>query len=118
MKVVLIYHPRCSTCKKAIGFLEEHNISYEKRDILEKNPTVDELKAWLEMIDKPIKSMFNTSGNMYKDLNLKDKLDLMTTDEKVNLLASNGMLVKRPILLMNDKVLFGFKPQEWEQIIK
>ncbi len=118
MEVVLFYHPRCSTCKKAISFLDEHNINYEKRDILKDNPNIEELKLWFSKIDKPIKTMFNTSGNKYKELNLKDKLNTMTNDDMLKLLSSDGMLVKRPILLINNQVLFGFKPLEWEEVIK
>ena len=118
MEVILFYHPRCTTCKKAIKFLEERNIVFEKRDILKDNPTYEEINIWLDKIDKPTKAIFNTSGNKYKELHLKDKLDLMNDDEKVKLLSSDGMLIKRPILLINNQVLFGFKPLEWEEVIK
>lgn len=118
MKVQFICYSRCSTCKKAEKWLEENKIVFAKREIVEEIPTKEELKTWLEMSKKEIKSFFNTSGIKYKELNLKDKLSQMTEDEKLNLLSSNGMLIKRPILVTDNKVLLGFKEKEWTENLK
>lgn len=115
MESVLICHPRCSTCKKAKAFLRERGISFKERDILEETPTILELKEWISKKDNKIKSFFNTSGMMYRDLNLKEQLKEMNDDEKINLLASNGMLIKRPILITDNLILVGFKLNEWEE---
>lgn len=108
-----ICYPKCTTCKKAEKWLESHGEKYEIRDIKENNPTFDELKKWHEKSGLPTKKFFNTCGQAYKVLNLKDKLSEMTEDEQLRLLASDGMLVKRPILVGDDFVLVGFKESDW-----
>ena len=118
MKAQFICYSRCSTCKKAEKWLEENKIDLIKREIVDDIPTKEELKKWLEMSGKEIKSFFNTSGLKYKELKLKDKLPQMTGDEKLNLLSSNGMLIKRPILVTDTKVLLGFKEKEWTENLK
>lgn len=113
MKYLVLEYPKCSTCKKALHYLDEHHINYEKRHIVENHPTEEELKQWIKESGREVKSFFNTSGNLYKELHLKDKLPTMTVEEQIKLLASNGMLVKRP-LLIGDRILSGFKEKEWE----
>ncbi len=110
-----IWYPKCSTCQKAKKWLEEHNIEYTERHIVESNPSYDELKEWHEKSGLPLKKFFNTSGLLYKQMQLKDKLPAMSDDEMLKLLASNGMLVKRPLLVEGNKVLVGFKEAEWEE---
>ena len=110
-----ICYPKCTTCKKAMKFLDDNNISYEFRDIKEDNPSLDELKAWYQKSGLPLKRFFNTSGLLYKSLGLKDKLPSMTEDEQLQLLSTDGMLVKRPLLVSDDFVLTGFKEQEWSE---
>ena len=114
MRNLFIEYPKCSTCKKAKKWLEDNKIEFEDRHIIENTPTVEELKRWIKMSDKDIKKWFNTSGLKYKELNLKDKLPLMSDDEKVELLSTDGMLIKRPILVLENKVLIGFKEEEWK----
>lgn len=111
--MLLICYPRCSTCKKAQKWLDEKGIAYTYRDIKEENPSFDELKAWVEKSGLDIKRFFNTSGLLYKSMALKDKLPSMNTEEKLTLLSSDGMLVKRPIVVTDDTVLVGFREQEW-----
>ncbi|MBQ1518255.1 MAG: arsenate reductase family protein [Ruminococcus sp.] len=111
-----ICYPKCSTCKKARNWLDENNNIYEIRDIKEDNPSYDELKEWYSKSGLPLKRFFNTSGQLYRSLELKDKLDSMSEDEQLKLLASDGMLVKRPLLVTDEKVLVGFKEKEWEQL--
>lgn len=116
--MLFIQYPPCSTCKKAKQWLDEHDIPYTPRHIKENNPTVQELKQWLESSGLPVKKFFNTSGLVYKSLNLKDRLPGMTLKEQLSLLASDGMLVKRPILVLEDgRVLTGFREKEWEQAL-
>lgn len=115
MKKLFIEYPKCSTCKKAKKWLEDNKIEFEDRHIIENTPTVEELKRWIKMSDKDIKKWFNTSGLKYKELNLKDKLPLMSDDEKIELLSTDGMLIKRPILVLENKVLIGFKEEEWKE---
>lgn len=115
MEVLLIGYSRCSTCKKAKKWLEENDIDFLEREITEDIPTKEELKKWLTMSGKEMKSFFNTSGLKYKEFNLKDKLPQMTEDEKLTLLSSDGMLIKRPILVTDNKVLLGFKEKEWTE---
>lgn len=98
--------------------MDNHGISYEKRDIKKDNPSVQELKYFIKLSGKPIKSFFNTSGLVYKELNLKEKVPNMSEEQQLSLLSSNGMLVKRPILVLDDKVLVGFKEQQWDDLIK
>ena len=113
-----IYYPPCSTCKKAKNFLDEKGLSYEARDIKLQNPTYEELKQWVSSSGLPLKSFFNTSGLLYKSMELKNKLPNMSEEEQLRLLATDGMLVKRPILILNDRVFVGFKPKNWEEILK
>lgn len=115
--MLFIQYPKCSTCRKAKKWLDEHHAVYEDRHIAEKNPSYEELKEWYGKSGLPLKKFFNTSGVVYKDLKLKDKLPEMSEDEQLMLLASNGMLVKRPILVNEDCVLVGFKEAEWEDKI-
>ena len=119
MKNLFIEYPKCSTCQKAKKWLEENKIEFEDRHIVENNPTEDELKEWIQKSGKEIKRWFNTSGLKYKELNLKDKLPYMTDEEKIKILASNGMLVKRPILISDrGGILIGFKEEEWKETLK
>ncbi len=113
MKYLFIEYPKCSTCKKAKKWLEENSIEFEDRHIIENTPTEEELEKWINLSQKEIRNWFNTSGLKYKELNLKEKLPNLTEKEKISLLASNGMLIKRPILVNNEKVLIGFKEKEW-----
>ena len=114
MSYLFIQYPKCSTCQKAKQWLEDHGVSYTARHIVEENPTEQELSQWIARSGLPIKRFFNTSGLKYKALELKDKLPLMSEEEMVALLATDGMLVKRPLLIGEDTILVGFKPQEWE----
>lgn len=113
-----ICYPKCSTCKKAEKFLKDNNIKYELRDIKLNNPSVAELDNFVKLSGKDVKAFFNASGLVYKELGLKDKLPNMSYDEKLKVLSNDGMLVKRPILVTNDKVYVGFKEKEWLEIIK
>mgnify|MGYP003291830655 FL=1 len=112
--LVLVYR-KCSTCQKALKWLEEHNVAFEERPIVEQNPTYEELKAWHQMSGMPLKKFFNTSGLLYKEMQLKDKLPQMSEDEQLQLLATNGKLVKRPLVVGENFVLTGFKESEWEE---
>ena len=112
-----ICYPKCSTCQKAKKWLNEHNVEYTERHIAEEKPTYDELKEWYEKSRLPLKKFFNTSGLLYKEMKLKDRLPSMSEDEQLRLLATDGMLVKRPILVTEDKILVGFKEAEWAEII-
>ena len=116
--MVFICSPKCTTCQKARKWLDEHKIAYELRDINTANPTCDELAAWHERSGLPLKKFFNTSGLLYKEQGLKDKLPGMTEDEMYALLATDGMLVKRPMLIADDFVLVGFKEPEWAKTVK
>ena len=115
--MLFLEYPPCSTCKKAKKWLDDHGITYTDRHIKENNPTYEELKAWYEMSGLPLKKFFNTSGLVYKSLGLKDKLPTMTEDEQLRLLATDGMLVKRPLVIGDDFVLTGFKEKEWEIVL-
>ena len=115
--LTFICYTRCTTCKKAKAFLDNSDAVYETRDIKADNPTYEELKSWFATSGLPIKKFFNTSGIQYKALNLKDKLPAMSEDECLELLATDGMLVKRPLLVDSDLVLVGFNPGEWESAI-
>lgn len=113
--MLFVHYPKCTTCKRAKKWLDEHQISYEERDIKENNPSLEELKEWYQRSGLPLKRFFNTSGILYKEIKLKDKLPEMSEDEQLALLASDGMLVKRPIVVTEDQVLVGFKEAQWEE---
>ena len=110
-----ICYPKCTTCAKAKKWLEENNIEYTERNIKSENPTADELKEWYEKSGLPLKNFFNTSGLLYKSLDLKNKIPEMTENEMLELLATDGMLVKRPLLIDEDTVLVGFKEENWRK---
>ncbi len=116
--MTFIGYPKCSTCVRAQVWLDENGIAHEFRHIKENNPSTDELRAWYKKSGLPLKKFFNTSGLVYKELQLKDRLPSMSEDEQLELLASNGMLVKRPLLVADDFVLVGFKQAEWEAQLK
>lgn len=111
--MLFICYPKCSTCKKARKWLDEHGIKYEERHIAEENPSYEELKDWHLKSGLPLKRFFNTSGLLYKEMQLKDRLPAMSEEEQLKLLATNGMLVKRPLLVDGDIVLVGFREAEW-----
>lgn len=113
MKNIFIEYPKCSTCKKAKKWLEENNIEFEDRNIVEETPTLKELTEWIERSGLEIRKWFNTSGLKYKELNLKEKLNNMSDQEKIELLASDGMLIKRPVLVSDKEILIGFKEDKW-----
>lgn len=115
--MLFIEYPRCTTCIKAKRYLESKNLNFIDRDIKINNPTLEELKSFHKLSNLPLKKLFNTSGLLYKEFDLKNKLDTMTDEEQYNLLASNGMLVKRPILVLDSIVLFGFKQDEWDKYL-
>lgn len=114
--MILIWYPRCSTCKRAESFLKEKGLNFELRDIVINNPTRDELNDYFKKSKLNVDKLFNTSGLVYKELGLKDKIKTLSVDEKIDLLSQNGKLIKRPILVLDDKVLFGFKKDEWEKM--
>ena len=111
--MLFVHYPPCSTCQKARRWLDEHEIAYTARNIKEENPTYEELKSWLHASGLPLPRFFNTSGMIYKSLGLKEKLPTMSEEEQLRLLATDGMLVKRPILVNDDVVLVGFRETEW-----
>lgn len=113
--MIFLEYPKCTTCKRAKKWLEEHEVSFTDRDIKLDNPTAEELKAWYTKSNLPLKKFFNTSGNLYKEMALKDKLKDMSEEEQLELLATDGMLVKRPLIITEDFVLVGFKEQEWKE---
>ena len=113
--MIFICYPKCSTCRKAEKYLQDHKIEYTKRDIKTDNPTAGELRSWQKNKEKPLKKFFNTSGLQYKALGLKDKLPQLNEEEQLQLLAADGMLVKRPLLLTDGNVLVGFKETEWAE---
>ncbi len=115
--MLFVNYPKCSTCQKAKKWLAEHDFTFEDRDIKEQNPTAAELKEWHQKSGLPLKRLFNTSGIFYKEMKLKEKLPDMGEDEQFSLLASNGMLVKRPILVTDKTVLVGFKEKDWESLL-
>ncbi|MDD2591770.1 MAG: arsenate reductase family protein [Erysipelotrichaceae bacterium] len=116
--MLFICYPRCSTCKKAQRWLDDHGFDYTFKDIKLDNPQVEELNKWYKLSGLELKRFFNTSGDIYRSLNLKDKLTSMSEAEQLRLLATNGMLVKRPLLILDDKVLVGFKEKEWQDKLK
>lgn len=116
--MLFIEYSKCTTCQKAKKWLDDNKIEYTDRHIKEDNPTYDELKAWYEKSGLPLKRFFNTSGMLYKSMSLKDKLPTMTEDEQLRLLATDGMLVKRPIIVSDNIILTGFREKEWEEKLK
>lgn len=116
--MLFIQYPKCTTCKKAENWLKEKKVSYESRNIKEQNPTAEELTAWIQKSGLPVRKFFNTSGLLYKELQLKDKLGSMSEKEMIDLLATDGMLVKRPLLIGDDGVCVGFKEAEWEKLVQ
>lgn len=112
-KILVLCYPKCSTCQKAIKWLQANNVEIESRDITKENPTKDELKQWIAKSGLPISRFFNTSGMLYRDMNLKDKVKTATEDELLDILASNGMIVKRPLVVAEKNILVGFKESEW-----
>jgi len=115
--MLFICYPKCTTCQKARKWLEANGVAFEERNIKESNPTIVELKNWHEKSGLPLKKLFNTSGQLYKELKLKDKLQSMSEDEQYSLLASDGMLVKRPVLIGDGFVLVGFNEAEWRSAL-
>ena len=113
--MLFLCYPKCTTCRKAKAWLEKHGVSFTLRDIKEENPTEEELQSWWQRSGLPLRKFFNTSGLQYKALGLKDKLPTMTEAEQIALLSTDGMLVKRPLLVGDDFVLVGFRPAEWEE---
>ena len=116
--MLFLCYPRCTTCQKAKKWLDENKIEYTERHIVENNPTYEELKEWYEKSGLPLKKFFNTSGLLYKEMQLKDKSPAMSEEEQLKLLATNGMLVKRPLLVLEHTVLVGFKEEQWNEICK
>lgn len=116
--MLFICYPKCSTCQKAKKWLDANQIDYTERHIAEDNPSYAELKEWYEKSGLPLKKFFNTSGMLYKEMQLKDKLTVMSEDEQLKLLATNGMLVKRPLVITDTGVLVGFKEAEWTEKLK
>lgn len=115
--MLFLQYPPCSTCKKAKAFLDAQAVTYTARHIKEENPSYEELKAWVQKSGLPLKKFFNTSGLLYKSMNLKEKLPAMTEEEQLALLASDGMLVKRPILVTENAVLTGFREEAWKEAL-
>lgn len=118
MKYLFVNYPKCSTCIKARKWLEENGVEFESRHIVENNPTKEELKKWIDLSGQPIKRFFNTSGILYREMNLKERVAKDSEDELLDILSTNGMLVKRPLLIGEDMVLIGFKEKEWEILKK
>ena len=116
--MLFLQYPKCSTCQKAKKWLDAHNITYMERHIAEDNPSYEELKEWYGKSGLSLKKFFNTSGLLYKEMQLKDKLPAMSEEEQLKLLATNGMLVKRPLIVDGNKVLTGFKEAEWEEKLR
>ena len=114
--MLFVCYPKCGTCRKARKYLDEHGISYEERMIKEDPPTEKELRKWQSQSGLPVKKFFNTSGQLYREMNLREKLKDMSEDEMFQLLATDGMLVKRPVLVLKDRVLIGFKEEEYETL--
>ena len=115
--MLFFWYPKCGTCRKAKKWLDENNISCTCRDIKEENPSYEELKLWYEKSGLPLKKFFNTSGMLYKSMNLKEKLKDMTEDEQLRLLAGDGMLVKRPLVVTENKIITGFKEAQWASLL-
>lgn len=117
MNKLFLQYPKCTTCKKAKKFLQENNVVFDDRDITIDNPTVEELEKWIALSGLEIKKFFNTSGVLYREMNLKDKIKDMNSEEMIKLLATDGKLVKRPLLICEDKVLVGFKEDQYKEIL-
>ena len=117
MNALFLEYPKCSTCQRAKKWLQEHEISFEDRHIVENPPTQEEMSAWILQSGLPIKRFFNTSGLVYKSLELKEKLPQMSESEQIALLCSNGMLIRRPLLITDKEVLVGFKEKEWQALL-
>ena len=117
-KILFIQYPKCTICQKAKKWLDDNGIEYADRHIKENNPTYEELKDWYKKSNLPLKRFFNTSGLLYKSMGLKDKLPTMSEDEQLKLLATDGMLVKRPIIVSDNVIMTGFKEKEWEENLK
>lgn len=115
--MLFIEYPECTTCKKARKWLDDHGLQYTDRHIREENPTADELRTWHAKSGLPLKRFFNTSGMLYKEMHLKNRLPEMSEEEQYRLLATDGMLVKRPVIVTEDKVLTGFREKEWEEAL-
>ncbi|MDP4240425.1 MAG: arsenate reductase family protein [Bacteroidota bacterium] len=118
MKPIAICYPTCGTCRKAEKWMKSNGIDYTYRPIKEENPTKEELKSWIRKSGLPVSKFFNTSGLLYKEQNMKDKVKVLSEDELIDILASNGLMVKRPILLEGETVLVGFKEEEWKVLLK
>lgn len=117
MQTIFIEYPKCSTCQKAKKWLQTNNIEFISRNIIESTPTIEELSNWIKISNQEIKKWFNTSGLKYKELNLKEKLLTMSDKEKIELLSSDGMLIKRPLLISNKGILIGFKEEIWKKLL-
>lgn len=117
-KVLFLQYPKCSTCQKAAKWLKENNVEVESRHIVENNPTIEELTSWIDQSKLPVSKFFNTSGNVYKEQNLKEKVKTASDEELVKILSTNGMVVKRPLIVGDNFVLIGFKEDEWTEKLK
>ena len=117
-RILFLEYPKCTTCKKAKKWLDEHGVDYEDRHIVEDNPSAAELASWAALGGLPVRKLFNTSGMLYREMELSKKLPSMTEQEMYDLLATNGMLVKRPLLVLDDTVLVGFRESEWQAAIE
>lgn len=117
MSKIFVNYPKCSTCKRAEKFLKENNVEFVNRNIVEKNPTAEELSLWMDKSGLEPRKFFNTSGVLYREMNLKDKIKTMSKEEMIEILSTNGMLVKRPLLVTEDIVLVGFKEENYKEII-
>ena len=115
--MIILHYPKCTTCKKAIKYLKDNNIKFTERDIVKDNPKQEELKKWIRQSGIDIKKFFNTSGMKYREMNLKERLKQLTDEEKINILSKDGMLIKRPLLITEDKILVGFKEKEWKELL-
>ena len=118
MEVLFIWYPKCSTCQKAKKYLDEHGIKYTERHIVENKPTIEELEKWIKISGKEANKFFNTSGMLFRQMGLTKKLSDMSNEDKIKLLASDGMLIKRPLIVTKDFVLNGFKEKEWQEHLK
>lgn len=115
--MLLMYYPQCSTCKKALKWLNEHGVHYESRNIKTEKPSAEELRTWHQLSGMPLTKFFNTHGKLYRDLHLKTKLPMISEEEMINLLSSDGMMVKRPLLILDDQVLIGFNEEKWQEAL-